>query len=381
MKPILPSTVLGFLTSNTAFTPPTFQVFSLLQPGINTFLFIAKIPYLLFDLMLGLLLMHFTDEGEKSVMVYKFWLLNPISIFVSYVMGQFDIVPLFFMMLALYLFKKGKVWCAALSLGIASAFKMFSLLLLPFLILFFSKEGGNLTEKTKKVLLLCMVTLIPLILVLVALFFTPQYYESVNAAMPYGSEYNGFFGTTFYNRGEPGQPILRGLFVFFLDYSLNFRTQQFIPDTIYITLLLYALFLFGIACCKSLSFERVINVFLSFLLMYYAFAFFHAQWFLWAHPLLCLLILKEHDIFLKLYITLIPLFFIYTWYWDNAITTATLIPIIPKALLWSGPIAILNNFGLPAYQVINIFRSFLSAICILMSLFIIRLEFRKRICF
>jgi hypothetical protein len=72
------------------------------------------------------------------------------------------------------------------------------------------------------------------------------------------------------------------------------------------------------------------------------------------------------------------LFFIYIFYWDAALTTNLLIPVLPQAWLWPGPLSILNGIGLPGIQILNIFRSFLSAICIFVSFIVLKELARTR---
>lgn len=375
VRPILPSNILEFITSNTAYTPPThLQLFSLLQPGIQTFLFISKIPFLIFDIASGILLMHLVNDGEKAMTVFKVWILNPVSIFISYAVGQFDIIPTFFLILALYFFKRGKVGWSVASLGLASTFKMFCLLFILPVILIHLKESKNLATKAKKISWLLATAFLPLVFIPVASILTPQYYESLNAALPPSTLYNGFFGRTFYSRGEPSQPLLSGLFIFFLNYSVAFETLPFFSDIIYLTPLAYGVFLLGIIYWRSWSFERLWKVMLMFLLVYYAFTLFHVQWFLWVQPFLSLLVVKERKRFLKLYLVLIPLYFIYTWHWGASLTTALVIPIMPEALSWLGPIEVMKSMSLAAYQIINVFRSLFSAVCIFASLLVFKSE-------
>lgn len=359
-RPIVPSNVVAFITSNVGYTPTPLKesmvgiMFVLHQAGMPTFILISKIPYLIFDFATALLLLHFTEDGKKATSIFKFWMINPFSIFICYYAGQYDIIPAFFMMYALYFLKKQKGELTMLLLGVASAFKVFSMLfVLPVVILLIEGENG-LTNKAKYATKLLGITLLPLIVTFSASFLTPVYYESANLAMLPRNSFivNGFFGRTLYNRGSLGQPFLLGLFLYTLDYSVNLPTLAGFPDVIYVFPLIYALFILWITYFKW-SFEKFWKAILAFLLAYYSIALFHLQWFLWAQPFLVLLVVENPKKFLKLYLTLIPLYFIYISYWS---------PTIPF---------ILNNIGLPGFQVINLFRSIFSAICIFMAFLII----------
>ena len=74
---------------------------------------------------------------------------------------------------------------------------------------------------------------------------------------------------------------------------------------------------------------------------------------------------------------LIPLYFVYIWYWDAALTVNLLAPIIPQALFWIGPLTFMNNLGLPGIQIISIFRTIFSAICLFIVFYILKDSFFK----
>jgi hypothetical protein len=361
-KPILPSAVLTRITSSTYILPlRLFSFYNLSQPGIMAFIFVSKIPYLVFDLALALLLLHIVSDGKKALLAFKLWIVNPISIYVCYAMGQFDIIPAFFIVLMLYFFKKRRELSSMASLGVSGALKMFGLLLILPAALIYLKEHRSLGSKVKHLSLMLIVGFLPLVLSQVVTFFTPTYYESANLAWPIKDEIAGFFGKASYSRGVQGNQLLSGALFYFTDYSISFATYSF--DRIYSTLFVYGLFLFGVVYLGSWSFERVQKAFLVFLLAYYALALFHPNWFLMALPLLILLVAEDIKKYFKLYLLLVPLYFIYVGYW-NQLFTSLLIPIVHQAYFWLGQIDLLNSVGLPAYEVISIFRSIFSALCI-----------------
>lgn len=109
-------------------------------------LFLTKLPYLFFDFGVFWMLMRLFVEERKKVLVAILWLFNPLALYTSYMIGQFDIIPVFFTILSLYLVKKNRLYWAAFSLGIGGAYKMFPLLFVPFLAIFSGKE---IKEKVK----------------------------------------------------------------------------------------------------------------------------------------------------------------------------------------------------------------------------------------
>ncbi|HEY4674587.1 MAG TPA: hypothetical protein VIH48_00880 [Candidatus Bathyarchaeia archaeon] len=372
-SPVLPASVLSGLTSNTSFLPTSlFSLYQLSQPDVMIFIFVSKIPYLVIDLALALLLLRIIDDEKKALLAFKLWIANPIAIFVSYAMGQFDIIPAFFLVLALYFFKERKELSSIASLGVCAAVKIFGLLFVPPMILIYLKEHTSLKSRAKRLSLMLIAGFLPLIISQIFAFLTPVYYESANTAWPYKSEVNGFFGKTFLSRGEQGNPLTLGLFHYALDYSISVSLGGN-SETLYFLPLVYGLFLLGIFYVKSWSFSRFWKFSLVFLLTYYALAFFHSQWFVLVLPLLVLLVAEDYHRYFKLYLLLIPLFFILAWYWNDFLVSV-FVPIVHGAYFWPGPHNLLNYFGLPVYPTLSIFRSIFSSLCIIFILLILRID-------
>jgi hypothetical protein len=366
----------SLLTSNISFTPPAIlPTLALVQPGINSALLIGKIPYLILDLASAIFLLNFFNDGKKGLLAMKLWLLCPVSIFISYMVGQYDIFAVSFIIMSLYCLKKNKFgWCM-LFLGLAGAFKIIGLALIPFVLLFFwnSNKDKLLLQKIFTTVKYLAIGLLPFVIFPIASLI-PQYYESVNAALPIGTMYNGFFGSVFYSRGMVGQPFLSGLISFIINYSISIQTQQVIQDVLYFIPLIFTGLLLVAIYSKELSINRIIRLFTIFLLAYYASTLFLPQWFMWIQPFLILLAVQNRA-FLKLYLLLIPFYFIYIWYWDAELTVKILAPTISQSLFWTGPLTFMNNIGLPGMQIINISRTIFSAICLFTIFYILKDSF------
>ena len=97
------------------------------------YLFILKIPNLFFDLLIGWLLYKMVPENIKN-RVLLLWFFNPITLYINYGLANFDIVPTFLVVLALYYYHQNKFLHSGLSLGVATAFKVFPLILWPFFV-------------------------------------------------------------------------------------------------------------------------------------------------------------------------------------------------------------------------------------------------------
>ena len=99
-------------------------------------LFLAKMPYLLFDLASVFVLWKFVKKKMIRKTVIILWLFNPVSLYASYMMGQFDIIPVFFTLTGFYFLNKSPK-AAFLIFGVAAAFKIYALLfMLPVAIIY-----------------------------------------------------------------------------------------------------------------------------------------------------------------------------------------------------------------------------------------------------
>ena len=127
--PLLPRGVFSDFFTNTAYTPDLLSVpFRISEPGLFTYLFITKMPFLAFDLLLGFMLLYLLKDSKQSLLAFKLWMINPVTLYVSYAFGQYDIIPVFFIILSLYFLQNERMKSTMLSLGVASAFKTFGLL-------------------------------------------------------------------------------------------------------------------------------------------------------------------------------------------------------------------------------------------------------------
>jgi hypothetical protein len=110
----------------------------------------------------------------------------------------------------------------------------------------------------------------------------------------------------------------------------------------------------------------------------YAFSLFHAQWFLWVQPFLIVFVVLDKKRLLLPYVLLMVTFFLYTLYWDTALTTLPLIPAIPAAAQWPGPLALMTQAGLPATLLVNVARSIFSGLALFFAFIAFRMGFLPR---
>lgn len=123
-----------------------FNIFGLSQiTQFNFPLLLLKIPYLIFDLLIGFILLKLFGSTKKGILAFILWMFNPINLYATYMMGQFDIIPTFFIVLSAYFVLKNKLNWAAFSLGFGIAFKLFPIFLAVPLIIY----GKDIREKLK----------------------------------------------------------------------------------------------------------------------------------------------------------------------------------------------------------------------------------------
>ncbi len=92
------------------------------------FLFWIKFPYLLCHIGSAIIFSKFFHTHRTRW--FFFWFISPIAIFVNFVMGQYDSIPVFCMIVSLYLLHKKQPIYAGIVLGLGGAIKHYPLLLL-----------------------------------------------------------------------------------------------------------------------------------------------------------------------------------------------------------------------------------------------------------
>lgn len=101
------------------------------DPGFPWLMYFLKLPYLLADLTCLWVILKLLPDKLKFPGAL-FWIFNPVTIYASYLIGQFDIfIALFLLLMLLFL---NKNWfLSAIFLGLSACFKPFTLVLSPLL--------------------------------------------------------------------------------------------------------------------------------------------------------------------------------------------------------------------------------------------------------
>jgi hypothetical protein len=211
------------------------------DPNIFKYLVVLKFPYLVLDIAVAFLLMNFFVSKEDKKKAFIFWLFNPFTIVLIYVFSNVDIFPVVLTILAFLMIKKQRLFYASLILGLASGFKLYPLLFIPFLFL----AGRDLKEKI-------ILTITPLITfgLIILPFILPAFFQSA---------------------------LVSGL-----------TTGIFTSD--FTTLALSTLFFYAVLIDKKIN---LFNYWVALFLMIFSFMLFHIQWLLWVTPFLVILSVKK----------------------------------------------------------------------------------------
>jgi hypothetical protein len=123
------------------------------------FLLHLKLPYIIFDFLIGYLLYRLTNK--KSL--FLLWIYNPVTLYLIYILGNFDVIPSFLTLLAYYLIRQDKRRLAFLSLGLAIALKLYPLIFLPFLLFTTTPRLSRLFKESLLALLPLLISIIPFV--------------------------------------------------------------------------------------------------------------------------------------------------------------------------------------------------------------------------
>lgn len=105
------------------------------DPYIYRYLFLFKLPYLLFDLAVAAVIWRFIDNPGLKRVALLLWLFNPLTLFATYIFGRFEVIGIFFLALSAYQLKLHRVWLASLCFAIALHCREINLLFAPFLLI------------------------------------------------------------------------------------------------------------------------------------------------------------------------------------------------------------------------------------------------------
>jgi hypothetical protein len=245
------------------------------------FMLVLKLPYLIFDLLTGYILYKIYNNKK----ILYFWFFNPISIYLIYILGNFDIIPAFLTLLSFYFIKNNKQFWSYLAIGFAIALKMYPIMFLP-LLLFYDKK--NIFKNIKY----AVVSLLPLILSILPFIKQQSFYDS-------------FIGS--------------GLTQKILEYKIG--GLPIFP-------ICFILILINYFFSKS-KYKFEIAMTQTFLI-FIGFVNFHPQWIMWFFPFIIILLIDSKKINWTFFIFFFLLIFCYIFLFDdNFLFWGHLVPIDP----------------------------------------------------
>jgi hypothetical protein len=242
------------------------------DPSIYKYLVVLKLPYLLLDIGMAFLIREFFKDKKKRNLAFTLWLFNPFTIFLIYAYSNVDIFPVALTLLSFLFLRRGKSFPAALSLGIAAGFKLYPLLIIPFLFLY----GKTLKEK-----LILSITPLVIFLAICAPFFSAAFVHSA---------------------------LISGL-------STGIFKSEFV------TLGISILFFYGLIFDKKM---KILNYWVALFLIVFSFALFHIQWLLWLAPFLVIIAVRKPYLAVLIFMLAIFSFSIPILYQDRFMTLGLL---------------------------------------------------------
>jgi Gpi18-like mannosyltransferase len=361
LHPFYSSQITTVFLTGTIFSPAQTLQSSLATntPGINAVLAITKVPYLVADFGIALLLPRFFSNGKTAWYVTVLWWFNPISIYISYFDGQFDVVAVFFLMLALYGVFTKRPLLAVVALGVATFFSIFTVLTMPFLVVYWWRTQPTLRARFTWSTAAIVGQGIALGAIDLIYRFQAPFYQSANLAL-YPVDINGFYAGSTFNRGVMVQPLIGGLQTF-LEGSISFRTTILLPDFIFIVVVAYGALFWLQADAQRPSVEQLMAVIAAAFLVMYATTNFLVQWAMWVQPILMIWVARNPRRLLAPYLILFATFLVYTWLDGTALVGGLFAPTWPGAASWTSPMAWLYDQGIDGTLLINVGRSIFSA--------------------
>ncbi|MCG2790753.1 MAG: hypothetical protein L6305_03270, partial [Actinomycetia bacterium] len=214
--------------------------------NVFTVLTLFKILYLLFDIacMFIILRLSFDGEPENKLRVFKFWIFNPIVIFVLYIFARHDIIGVFATLVALLLAKKDRKYWAIIVLAFGIALRFFPIMILPLFIFYLAR-----TKKDYIILSLLGV--------------------SGLAAVELFSYF--YFGRSV---------IFSLLNAQHFDYILSSKLELMIHDRIFIFVAVYIVIILSFLHIKKKNFDILLNYGAIIYLAYVGLCYFHPQYIL-----------------------------------------------------------------------------------------------------
>ncbi len=115
------------------------------DPKVTFFdLFIYRLPLIIADISIFLIIRSWLKD--KTTKLIQFYWLSPVLIYITYIHGQLDVIPIAFLFGGFYFLFKGKLTLSGLFVGLGCACKTNIILILPFYILYLLSKNIQVKE-------------------------------------------------------------------------------------------------------------------------------------------------------------------------------------------------------------------------------------------
>jgi len=300
---ILTTLFLGELVNRFIFATPT----ALGTSNVYLLLFLLKLPYFLVDSLCAYFVWNLFKKRKNRILALFLWLFNPVNLYATYMMGQFDIIPVMFVLWVMYRVRQMRnresgLLKEAILLGLGASFKIYPLL---FLIPLAATQKG--LWKRVKIIALGLSTYLATI---APFLFSVGFRRTALVA---GQTMKSFYANL---------PISGG-------------------ETIIIYLALLG-FVYLVFWMKGIRIVNLWRAFFIVMLLFFTFTHYHPQWFLWLTPFLLVdLVLSKFRHYPLVIISLISMFSLVLFF-DAGLSVGLFSAVNPKLynlpLLFGGQI-------------------------------------------
>lgn len=324
-KPLFDPSFMNFFVNN-----PLSNILG--QPELFGHLLLLKLPYLFFDLSIAFLLMRlFNQKGEKKKALLL-WLFNPVSLYTSFIVSQFDVIPVFFVVLGLLFAFKGRKEMALVSLSLGGGYKLFPLLLVPIFVLILGKTN---LERIK----LLAWGIVPYILTILPFLPSPAFRQNVLLS-------------------NQSQKML------FMGLPVSGA------EVLYIFVVLLIVLWFWLYYHRVGTEKIWIYVLITFLL-YFSVTHYHPQWFLWVTPFLVLELVFNNFKRLFLVGLLVLSWLTLTLFFEPSLSYGAFSPLWPQLEKAAGLSDVVSKYIDP-FLIKSIFRSVFAGAALVLTVDLLR---------
>ncbi len=137
--------------------------------------FFIRIPLLLADIAILTVLSRLLKGNETKLLLF-YWL-SPVLIYINYMHGQFDVIPICLLLISLYAICKRKLFISAVILGLGIATKTNLILAIPFYFLFIWHNNNE--QRIRKIVTLAFITLLTFFLMNLPYLDSPSFIKMV----------------------------------------------------------------------------------------------------------------------------------------------------------------------------------------------------------